>query len=231
MRTSLLIATHNRAEQLARSLKRLSALTVPDEVVVVDDGGTDNTARVCCLEAVRGLPVRYLYNHNPGVSNRCLASNVALRMASFEHVIYADAEHKFTTDIVAQLCAAREQDTTSVLACELAYRQHECRPPDITPGGNVNSYMRSWLEDIGGWDENMPGPTGYDDADLHTRLAYAGHPQVNVRGTRVLHQWHEPHPWNLPDQHIVNPNRIYLEAKRFPRDIVANQGHDWGVLR
>lgn len=38
----LLITTRNRSHLLNRSLERLTRLTIPDEVLVIDDGGDDN---------------------------------------------------------------------------------------------------------------------------------------------------------------------------------------------
>ena len=46
MKISMLFTTYNRATQLSRTLDRLSRLTKPDELVIVDDGSTDDTRTV-----------------------------------------------------------------------------------------------------------------------------------------------------------------------------------------
>ncbi|HEX6608456.1 MAG TPA: glycosyltransferase, partial [Chloroflexia bacterium] len=58
---SVVIPTYNRAELLRAALESVQAQTAPvAEVVVVDDGSTDDTAAVVAEFADRGLPMRYL---------------------------------------------------------------------------------------------------------------------------------------------------------------------------
>ena len=64
IKTTLLITTYNRAHLLYNSLMRLKSLTIPDEVLIVDDGSSDNTEQVCKDFEVH-LPIKYIYNHNP----------------------------------------------------------------------------------------------------------------------------------------------------------------------
>lgn len=64
VKVSVCITTYNRAEALGRTLASLAAQTrLPDEVVVSDDGSSDETAAVADLWSER-LP-RFLYQRNP----------------------------------------------------------------------------------------------------------------------------------------------------------------------
>jgi hypothetical protein len=84
----------------------------------------------------------------------------------------------------------------------------------------VHLYARDWLTRVGGWDEHFPGPWGWDDVDLHTRLDVClgiGHPNA-VPGSVVHHQYH---PTRLHDG--AEDNEAYFCAKEFPRDLVANR--------
>ena len=73
MRVSVLIPTYNRAEYLGEAIESVLAQTYRDfEIVVVDDGSTDNTS-----ELVQRYPcVRYVYQDHAGIPqtrNRALA--------------------------------------------------------------------------------------------------------------------------------------------------------------
>ena len=77
MKTSMIITTHNRAHLLDTSLRRLQRMTLPDEILVIDDGGDDNTEQVC-ITAMQYIPrpIRYVYNDNPGQSICSMARNI-----------------------------------------------------------------------------------------------------------------------------------------------------------
>lgn len=234
---SMVVATWNRATLLHKTFQSMSLYTIPDEIIVVDDGGTDDTEDLCRAWRVRGrMPIVYVHNDNPGWSNRCLASNIGIKLAKHDEILFSDAETMFLSDVVHELRSARKRHPRDVVCAARSLREryagcplHEC---DVTPGGATGLYRKDWLLAVGGWDETLPAPTGYDDADLHTRLAAAGHPQTKVPGVTTRHQWHELHPWNRgEDVPETNPNLTVLQSKEFPRDVVANVGREWGVVR
>jgi glycosyltransferase involved in cell wall biosynthesis len=87
---SVLIPTYNRAYCLARAINSALGQTYPHmEVLVVDDGSTDNTRKL--VEGTYGADgrVRYLYQLNRGVS---AARNHGLREARGEYVAFLDSD-------------------------------------------------------------------------------------------------------------------------------------------
>jgi glycosyltransferase involved in cell wall biosynthesis len=86
-RVSVVIPTFNCARFLGRSISSVLAQTYTDhEIIVVDDGSTDETNDVVCRFAER---VQYLYQPNRGLS---AARNVGLCQASGELIAYVDAD-------------------------------------------------------------------------------------------------------------------------------------------
>lgn len=236
MKSCLLITTWNRTALLERSLIHLHSpacnFTLPDEILVIDDGGSDN-----CEEMVRNLPfpVRYIYTHHPGQSICSHARNVGLWNTDAELIITCEPEILFNSDVIAQLLADHAERPNEMIS--VGYVRHDQGDGTTIPTvGYVATwcalYRRSWLLDIGGWDEDFPDPWGWDDVDLCTRLRCAGHGQHIDQAIEVTHQWHGP---TYCDQ---DRNEAHFRAKILDsgsevrdEDIVANRTHDWGVIK
>lgn len=99
---SVVIPAYNYAKYLAKTLDSVFAQSYrPIEVIVVDDGSTDNTA-----EIVLAYPeVRYFYQENQGVS---VARNMGIAAAQGEFIAFIDGDdiwkpHKLTLQIAYML--------------------------------------------------------------------------------------------------------------------------------
>jgi glycosyltransferase involved in cell wall biosynthesis len=219
----LIIPTWNRARQLERSLDRLATLTVPDEVIVVDDGGTDDTRIVCERSP---LPIRYIRNERRAEGTCSLPKNIGLRAASHDHIITADPEIYFVSDVVAQLVAARIICPNTVNHDVQCIMQREDGSFDLAVGLYVNSFERAWLMHVNGWDESLPEPWGWEDIDLYDRLAYMGVPQRGIDNIAIVHQWHESRGRSTPLNEAIIRERQTATVK----EIRANIDHDWGKI-
>ena len=84
---SVVIPTYNRAELLELTIQSILGQTLrPLEIIIVDDGSTDNTAEVC---ARYGPIVRYMCQRNGGVS---AARNAGIRAARGEWIAFCDSD-------------------------------------------------------------------------------------------------------------------------------------------
>jgi len=90
---SVIIAVYNGAATLSRAIDSVLAQSYPPlEIIVVDDGSTDETATVA--QRYRD-PVRYFHQDNAGVS---AARNTGARMAHGEWLAFLDADDWYYAD-------------------------------------------------------------------------------------------------------------------------------------
>lgn len=87
---SVLVPTYNRSYCIARTLDSALQQTHRDvEVIVIDDGSTDNTRALIAQRYAGDARVRYFYQQNRGVA---AARNLGLRMADGEYIAFLDSD-------------------------------------------------------------------------------------------------------------------------------------------
>ena len=179
---SVVIPCFNQAEYLPEAIESVLGQTRrPTDIVVVDDGSTDDTAEVC-----RRYPaVRYVHQTSQGLAN---ARNAGLAAATGTYVVFLDADdrlHAGAVDIGFRLLQAHP---------EWGFVSGEHR--DISPEGSVQKewtrepvtadhylallrsnyvgmvatvmYSRQMFEDVGGFDATL---SACEDYDLYLRVA------------------------------------------------------------
>lgn len=94
------IPTYNSAHLIRRALDSVVAQTRPvDEIIVVDDGSTDNTEEV--VKAYAG--VRYIRQENSGAA---IARNNGIFAAQSEWIAFLDADDEWLPDKILRLTEA-----------------------------------------------------------------------------------------------------------------------------
>lgn len=100
---SVVIPTHNRAAEVQRSIRSVLAQTVPPrEIIVVDDGSTDDTANAL---QVFGLSIRYVRQENRGGG---AARNHGVAESANEWIAFLDSDDVWEPDHLERLWAAVE---------------------------------------------------------------------------------------------------------------------------
>jgi len=105
---SVIIPVYNGADFLAEALATVRAQAyTPLEILVVDDGSTDQTAQVVQM---LGADLRYVYQQNQGPA---AARNTGLTLAQGELIAFLDADDLWPADKLAQQVAALTADATT----------------------------------------------------------------------------------------------------------------------
>jgi glycosyltransferase involved in cell wall biosynthesis len=93
-KVSVIIPTYNRADKVRNAIESVLTQTFTDlEVIVVDDGSSDDTGKI--LEKVYGDRIRYYFQRNQGVS---AARNKGIAEVRGEWVAFLDSDDRWEKD-------------------------------------------------------------------------------------------------------------------------------------
>lgn len=198
---SIIVPAYNQARYLGLAVQSVLNQTYPElEVIIVDDGSTDDTAVVA--RGFSDARVRYVHQANRGLSG---ARNTGLRQARGEFLTFLDSDDLFLPDKLARLVAEFERYPEAGLAAGQAVPvdQHGQRigkifdsrlpedPAQLVLGNplHVGSVMlrRFWQERVGFFDESL---RSYEDWDMWLRLARVGCPMTSVAHPVSLYRFH-----------------------------------------
>jgi glycosyltransferase involved in cell wall biosynthesis len=171
-RVSIVIPCYQQAGWLPSAIESALAQTYPDvEVVVVNDGSTDETS-----EVARRYPVALVEQENQGLS---AARNSGIRASTGQYILPLDAD-----DMIDPTYAAKAVPLfTTGVGIVRAYQQNfgddntaYALPPvqtvfDILPRNAIcccSVFRRDLWEKVGGFDENMQ--QGYEDWEFWIRM-------------------------------------------------------------
>lgn len=215
---SIIISTLNRADLLPQALQSLMLqreLSVPAEILVVDNGSTDDTATVMAtVVKTASLPILYLQEPRTGLS---YARNTGIANARGDVVAFLDDDAwaepnwlsvhwKVYSSDPAIVCVGgkivldwpsrhrprwlRPSFLGYLGAYDLGNDSRDLSPRDLLPfGGNI-SFRRSTLEALGGFRNDL-GRSGNrlgagEEDELCRRLLKAGH-RIVYEPNAVVH--------------------------------------------
>lgn len=155
-RVSVLVPAWNDGSYIDAALRSLAAQTWRDfEVVVADDGSTDDTPQVAAAWAARDSRFRVLRSDtNRGMTENW---NAALRAARGELVTKLDADDAAAPDFLAALLPELDDPTVAAAFCRTVECDEELRPVaawdgerafvrhGLDPGHRIVREGREWL--------------------------------------------------------------------------------------
>ncbi len=243
---SVIVATANHAAALARCLAALGAQTAPAdtyEVVVVDDGSTDETEQAvrafsAALRSSGRTGLDVVYCHQGRRRGLATARNRGVRDSRGEIVAFTSDECVPAADWVARLADAWRRvaaaappvggiggltappDAAVPNLAESYARVHQWRELPRVDAGEVRyllstnaSYRYEALRTVQGFDTGFPGE-GAEDADLGRRLSAAGYRLLFDPALVVRYHGQRSLPGLLRSAYRYGRGAAYHEAKQ-----------------
>ncbi len=221
---SVIIPAYNRDVLLADAIDSvLQQCHHPLEIIVVDDGSTDNTAAVASRY---GEAVRYVYQPNAGPA---AARNQGIRIAQGDVIGFLDSDDVWVPDTLSpQLAYLAEHPMVEAVIGTLQLMQcvsFEADKPlfEISDQARWNTNLGSLLchaavfQKVGMFNEQL---RYYEDVDWFLRAEEIGIHLVCLP-TLVLH--HRLHPGGMT-HHLDVPPADFLKCIKNHRDRLRHRG-------
>ncbi|MGZ3899380.1 MAG: glycosyltransferase family 2 protein [Bacteroidia bacterium] len=107
---SIIIPTYNRAEPIQRAIESIIEQTYADwELVIIDDGSTDNTRQV--VTGYKSENIRYIYQEN---QERSVARNNGIQHAKGKYICFLDSDDEYYPDYLENLYKEIEKRNSPV---------------------------------------------------------------------------------------------------------------------
>lgn len=175
---SVVIPTYNHARYVAQAIESVLNQTYPHiEIIVIDDGSTDNTAEVVRPYLER---IKYIYKQNGGTSS---ALNYGINHSSGKYVCWLSADDMFVPEKTSKQVFLMESHAslgfcyTSFTIVDAAGNPLDAinsfyynNPRDMVLklmegcfiNGSSVMMLKSAVEKLGGFDETLPTAHDYD---------------------------------------------------------------------
>lgn len=181
---TVVIPTFNRGYIVGNAIESVQKQTYRNlEILVIDDGSTDNTRDVVKKYVREDCRVRYYYQDNKG---QCSARNNGLSLASGEYIYFLDSDDRCLPTFIekAHYSFCKNKDV-GVVYCQTGINKNDSIVPernDFLEGsiyrealiqgyiaGPLSVIMKTaCVKKVGGWDESFDI---CDDDDIMFRLA------------------------------------------------------------
>jgi glycosyltransferase involved in cell wall biosynthesis len=239
---SIVVPSYNYAKYLPECLDSVLAQTEPaDEIIVVNDGSTDNTTDVIAPYLPRGI--NYIVKPNGGVA---AARNDGIKKASNPYIVCLDADDKIAPTFVSTLKEALAKDRTLGIAYTGLHMFDDdghtfgtnFPPPfdwevqatvSVPPSNCVPSgcmFRRSMWEHAGGF-KQIYAPA--EDAEFWTRgLSIGYHAKKVTDEKQFIYRAHGGSASRTKTYHAIDMWHPWMRDKRYPfgapskRDALVN---------
>jgi len=172
---SVYITNHNYGHYVKKAIESVLSQSLPDfELIIIDDGSTDNSREV--IESFANEErVKIIYQRNKGLN---VTNNIAMRSAKGKYIMRLDADDYLDQNALLVLSNALEKDpklgmvfpdyylideNNHVLGIEKRHHfEKDVKLMDQPAHGACTMIRRDFLLELSGYDENYSCQDGYE---------------------------------------------------------------------
>jgi len=121
---TIAVPVHNDGENIARTILSIREQTVQKiEIILINDGSTDNTHEVCKVLKNKGLVDHYVHIQSRG--GKAAAVNVGLSMAKYPYFVMIDSDTTFDRDALQLALPYFDDPSVGYVAGNLGVRNYK----------------------------------------------------------------------------------------------------------
>lgn len=114
---SVIIPVYNNQNYLRKCLNSVSEQTYKNiEVILVDDGSTDNSGAICDDYSVQDVRFKVYHRENQGAS---LARKFGVSVAKGEFIQFVDSDDWLKADMIEKLVRSSQQNNSAIVWCDV----------------------------------------------------------------------------------------------------------------
>ena len=120
---SLVIPIYNASSYISSTLEALLSPSSPSiEIILVDDGSTDDSASICDAYAAKDDRIKVLHEAHHGVAH---SRQVGLEVARGEYILYVDADDQVEPGMVVDMYHEAVMKKADLVICDYRELTHE----------------------------------------------------------------------------------------------------------
>ena len=133
LKISIVVPVYNVRQYLSESLDSVINQTYTNlEIIVVDDGSTDGSDKICDEYSVKDSRINVIHQENKGLSG---ARNAGLDIMTGEVVAFLDSDDTFHPEMIQRMVETMQHYDADVVIC----RYSSCRTNGKMPYSKINS--------------------------------------------------------------------------------------------
>ena len=208
---SVIIPLYNKEHYIESTIQSVLQQTFDDyEIIIIDDGSTDNSAQI--VKSIDDLRIRYLYQENQGVSS---ARNYGIKVSKGDFITFLDADDTWQSGFLkAMFELAQQYPRESVFGAAQENRPITTLPSGVTVVKDFCSYFycfctgslffrKEVFENVGFFKQNIQ--IG-EDFDMWLRIAcqynyvylnepYLIHPAITENNLSLIRDLSKTYPF------------------------------------
>ena len=230
---SIIISAFNAEKYIAATLDAVLQQTYPNlEVIVVNDGSTDNTLAIA--ESYKSRGVRVIYQDKKGQD---AALNLGYKHSKGEYIKFMDSDDLINPEMVELQVNAISTSSDHIAYGEWARFYHNnpsnanfesldywkntdpiefiiARPEGVMLQCGIILIPRNLIDKVGGWDERL---VLYNDTEYFNRIILASKGVKFVKGARLYYRS------GMSSSISAQKGRKYFESTLLAIDLIADQ--------
>jgi Glycosyltransferases involved in cell wall biogenesis len=114
---SVIICNYNYGQYIGEAIESVMSQTYSNiELVIIDDGSTDNSRKVINLYTTSNPAIKYRKQQNQGI---VFARNLGIELASGDYIVFLDSDDKFPNNYIKTLFDVAISRSFDITYCDL----------------------------------------------------------------------------------------------------------------